>query len=364
LAELSSDLREQFTSVVEQVRGALKPSRAAPIDTVYLVGAGDSHHASRAARLAFESLGDVNCVATSCEQVIDYSVRHLLRDPQRMLLVATSASGGTEAAVWAVQRARDSGAGTLAITGKPNSALVAAAEHSLVIDLRRNERSPGLRTYQASLLGLLLTAIQLGELGNRLPGPTADELRRELFGSADAIDATNERLEGPSDEIAEMVADAPPPIMVASGPSYGAACFGAAKWIEATGRLALGRSLEAWWHVERFAGPADAPLFVLAVPERAHPAARLAQAARQLGRRVIAISHEADAEVVPHAVARLPVCGQLREEFSPLLYHLFAGHVAFRAALRLGRSLLQENPPDSVKPIQSVDTHSAANAEE
>lgn len=62
------------------------------------------------------------------------------------------------------------------------------ADHALFVDLPNLERSPGIRTYQASLLGMLLTALRLAE--TRTPACPADRLREELTGLAYAVEAT------------------------------------------------------------------------------------------------------------------------------------------------------------------------------
>ena len=72
----------------------------------------------------------------------------------------------------------------------------------------------------------------------------------------------------------------------------------------------------------------------------------MAATARGLGRRVIAVTHKDDTEVTRHAFAVLPVHGEVREEFSPLLYPLFANYVASYLAARLGRSLFQSDRPE------------------
>ena len=46
-----------------------------------------------------------------------------------------------------------------------------------------------------------------------------------------------------------------------------------------------------------------------------------------------------------------------REEFLPLLYHLFAGYVASYAAERLGRALFQTDRPEL---LQSVNEYYAS----
>jgi glucosamine--fructose-6-phosphate aminotransferase (isomerizing) len=61
--------------------------------------------------------------------------------------------------------------------------------------------------------------------------------------------------------------------------------------------------------------------------------------------------------VTRHAHSVLPVYGEVREEFSPLLYHLFASYVASYVAERLGRSLFQGDRPEL---LQSVEEYYAS----
>jgi glutamine---fructose-6-phosphate transaminase (isomerizing) len=156
------------------------------------------------------------------------------------------------------------------------------ADRSLVVDLPNPERSPGTRTYQASLLGMLLIAIRLAE--TRTPACSADRLRQEITGLADAIEATARAIRDRCRQVAAQIATAPVVTVVGSGPGYGTALFAAAKIIEASGVYASGQDLEEWSHVG-------------------------------------------------HAV--LPVHGTIREEFSPLLYHLFADYTACYLAQHL-----------------------------
>jgi glucosamine--fructose-6-phosphate aminotransferase (isomerizing) len=224
--------------------------------------------------------------------------------------------------------------------------------------LRSRHAYPGAYAYQASLLGLLLVAIQLGEMRNTYHQAEANALRQELAALADVVEATNDAIKGRCREVAEMIAATPTLVIVGSGPSYGTALFSAAKVIEAAGILAMGQDLEEWWHVERFAYPVNMPVFVIAPPGRSYwRAGDLAATARGLGRRVIAVVHRDDTEVTRHAHAVLAVQGAVREEFSPLLYHLFADYVASYVAARLGRMLFQSDRPEL---LQSVNEYYAS----
>ena len=355
---LAGDLRQLTRPFDQQIRTLLTPSEWRSVKKVYLTGDGDSHHASCAAEMAFEAIADVACEPLSAQRFLDYGATWMRpAAPKQTLVIATSASGGTKRVVQAIERAKEHGALTIALTGTQKSAVTQVADRAIVVELPQKERSPGIRTYQASLMGMLLVAIQLGEMQSKYAQEEANALRQELVALVDVVDATTDAIKGRCREVAEMIAESPTLVMAGSGPSYGTALYSAAKMVEAAGIFALGQDLEEWWHVERFAYPIDMPVFVIAPPGRSHwRAGDLAATARGLGRRVIAVTHKDDTQVTRHAHAVLPVQGKVREEFSPLLYHLFASYVAANVAERLGRRLFQTDRPEL---LQSVNEYYA-----
>jgi glucosamine--fructose-6-phosphate aminotransferase (isomerizing) len=160
--------------------------------------------------------------------------------------------------VQAIERAKEHGALTIALTGTPNSAVTQVADRAIVVELPQKERSPGIRTYQASLMGMLLVAIQLGAMRDRYPQDEANVLRQVLAALADVVETTTNAIKERCREVADLIADTPTMVMVGSGPSYGTALFSAAKMIEAAGIFTLGQDLEEWWHVERLPAPLNA----------------------------------------------------------------------------------------------------------
>ena len=353
VAGLADDLRQLTRPFEQQVRAVLTPSEWQAVKKVYLTGDGDSYHASCAAEMAFQVIADVACEPLSAQRFLDYGAAWMRpATPPHTLVIATSASGGTERVVQAIERAKEYGALTVALTGTPNSAVTQVADRSVVVELPHKERSPGIRTYQASLVGMLLVAMQLGERQGRYAQEETDRLRQELIALADVVDATTNAIRAGCREVADLIAASPVVVMLGSGPSYGTALYSAAKLVEAAGVFTLGQDLEEWWHVERFAYPLDMPVFVIAPPGRSHWRAQsVAATARGLGRRVIAVTHKDDTEVTRHAHMVLPVQGEVREEFSPLLYPLFASYVAAHVAERLGRCPFQSDRPELLRSV-------------
>ena len=353
VAGLADDIRQLTRPFEEQARAALTPAEWQAVKKVYLTGDGDSYHAACAAEMAFEALAGVDCEPLSAQRFLDYGAAWMrpVASPQT-LVIATSASGGTERVVQAIERAKENDALTVALTGTPNSPVTQAANRAITVELPQRKRSPGIRTYQASLMGMLLTAIQLGESQGRYAREEAERLRRELGDLADAVDATTNAIQAGCREVADMIAASPVVVMLGSGPNYGTALYSAAKLIEAAGVFAMGQDLEEWWHVERFAYPVDMPVFVIAPPGRSHwRAESVAATARGLGRRVIAVTHKDDTQITRHTHMVLPVHGEVREEFSPLLYHLFASYVAAHVAERLDRCPFQSDRPELLRSV-------------
>ncbi|MGC9410345.1 SIS domain-containing protein [Streptomyces sp. DZ1-3] len=338
---LAGDLDEMTGPVGRTAAALVSAADWGSADSVHLVGDGDSYYAAVSAELAFRSLAGVDCAATPALGFLEYEAPWLgsRSGGGRRLVVGVSASGFTPRVVEALARAGRQGAATLAVTGVPDSPLARAADHTLPVRLAGGEPSPGIRTYQASLLALLLLAVRLGEARKHHTRDDRDAMEGEIAALRDGVARTVAGLGDACGRVAELVGDGPVVVMVGSGPALGTAQYGAAKLIEGAGVFARGQDLEEWNHVERFAGPYDMPLFVLAPPGRSHArAVEVAARATELGRRVIAVAHPRDTAVVRHAAAVLPVAAHSREEFSPLLHHLFAGILACRTGQRLGRA--------------------------
>jgi glucosamine--fructose-6-phosphate aminotransferase (isomerizing) len=171
-------------------------------------------------------------------------------------------------------------------------------------------------------------------------------MRLELASLSDAADATAKACAQPARDAAAALKDSPIQVWLGSGPSYGTALFSSAKVVEAAAVFAVGQDLEEWNHVEKYALPHDVPTFIIAPPGRSYwRAIELARQAKQLGRRLVAITQAGDTEIAPLADFVFPVVGEVREEFSPLLYHIASNLFASFVAENLGRKLFQADNP-------------------
>jgi glucosamine--fructose-6-phosphate aminotransferase (isomerizing) len=340
---LARDLSENLDAFDHQARQAIAACDCPHARTVYLVGCGDSLHAGYAARMAFQTLAGVQCTPLGAQEFVGYSALPQHRAAgERVLVICTSASGNTPRVLEAIVHAQAQEMPRVAITGNPDSALGRGAHPHLLVTLRDTWPAPGVRTFQASLVGMLLLAIALGESNGHLTTPQAAEWRARLAQISNIVQALGPRLASTCKELGATIAASPALYFLGSGPSLGTALFSAAKMVEACGVLAVAQDLEEWWHVERFAYPVNTPMCILAPPgESRLRAFRLAEQACQAGRNVILISAEA---AIPDSLKALPcvhIADDVCEAFSPLVYAVFAPVLAHFTAVRLSRGPFQ-----------------------
>ncbi|MFC9931846.1 SIS domain-containing protein [Streptomyces sp. NPDC127190] len=343
---LAADLRDLVGFLPDRVDTAWRelydPDGAAgTVRSVCLVGDGDSLHAGTAAEAAFEYLADLPCEVQPAQRFLGYHVRTAAPGT---LVVAVSASGRTERVLQGVAEARARGLRTLGISGSATSPLADAADTHVTVGLPDPEPSPGIRTHQASLVALLMLALRPAETTRG--ADWAARARAELLGLADGVAATEAAVRERASVWGRTLTDAPVIAVLGTGPAEGTAGYAAAKIVEGAGVHAYGRDLEEWWHVERFAGPLDTPVVVLAPPGPSRARAlELAERALALGRRVALVTHPEGTEHLDDRIVLLPVHGTAREEFAPLLHQTFAAHLAFGLARGLGRSPFQRHRP-------------------
>jgi len=307
------------------------------VSRVILIGHGDSYCASRAAELAFRSLGGLPCEPMFAQYFLDYAVDWInATDDRYPMVVGVSASGATPRLIEAIEVARRRGALTLALTASLGSRLSQVAEHALELVLPAKQPSPGVRSFHALLAGLLGLSIIAGEARGHLAKHDVQDLRGEISSLALMMEAEVRSAIEASKALATDLAPAPIVTFAGGGSSYGLALYGAAKIIEAAALPAKGEELEEWWHVPRFMTPASLPLIIIAPPGRSMDRARgLARQARDLGRLVVGVTD--DEELARLANRAVPVGITIRESLSPLLYHVFTSQIAAHLALQLGR---------------------------
>jgi glucosamine--fructose-6-phosphate aminotransferase (isomerizing) len=322
LAMLPDDYSQLLEHLEQKVADLRSNNNFQEFDEVLIIGAGDSHCAGLSMRMLFQELNIKHRVYNPFE-FIHYHKKQ--NHNLKQLLIAISASGNSPIILEGIHCAKEKGIYSLVITGNENAKSLELCDFSMVYGLENKEASPGIRSYQASLLSL--TVLSQALVSKDFDTSSfLNEVRQLSKTLAEVITLfTKSTVAVASSTYSKSTA-----IFLGAGPNYGTALYAAAKMIEGTGIPVLVQELEEWWHIERFAGPYDMDLFIFA-PEgnSLKRSIEIAEHARNLGRNVHFITnHKTNLE----HINSIHFDGDIREELTPLLLGHFgsalAGHIA------------------------------------
>ena len=325
-------------------RRALDFETCLSIKRIYLVGCGDSHHAPVGAELAFHQLTGVPTQALSSLPFSRYVAGFLPETgPQTNLVICVSVSGLVSRTIEAMDLARKAGAVAVALTGHPSGPLGIAAESVLetavppLPDELAGMVVPGVRSYLASQIALLMAALRIGEVNGRLTTAAADAERRAVAELADIIEETIQACEPVVNDLVDSWRAATLYEFVGAGPLYGVAMFSAAKLLEASGDNALAQETEEWSHLQYFAADADIPLILLSADQfDADRMAEVARAAKSIGRPIALVSSEDASEIRQYVDALLPIPRRIPERYASIVYSIPGNLFAAARAQALG----------------------------
>lgn len=342
-------LREIVHTFDQSARATFDFETCTAIKKIYLTGCGDSHHASVGAELAFNQITGVPTQALSS---LTYGRYHAGFMPQQgtrtNLTIAVSVSGGVTRTIEALTLAQKAGAIGVALTGNPSAQLAQIAEKVFqttvppLPDELRGMVVPGVRSYLASQVGLYLAAIRIGEVRGNITTAEADNLRKELLGLGDIIEATIAKCEPVCHDLVAGWKDVSEMVFVSAGPLYGSAMFTAAKVLEGSGDTAYAQETEEWAHLQYFAHETRVPTFIInSNGFDADRAAEVARAAQSLGRPVIGVLPHDETNISQYVDHVLPVQGNVREAFASIVYSIPGNILAAERAVNLGSEYFQ-----------------------
>ncbi len=350
-----SPMHQQIDTLPDLIRAIVKPfdasaRRAFDFETctsvkrIYLVGCGDSHHAPVGAELAFHQLTGLPTQALSSLPFSRYTAGFLPdTGPGTNLVICVSVSGEVSRTIEALDLAGKAGATAVALTGNPGGPLGAVAEtvFETAVPPLPDELAgmvvPGIRSYLASQIALLLAALRIAEVRGSLTTAAADAEREAIAALADAVEETIQVCEPVVDDLVERWRGARLFEFVGAGPLYGVAMFSAAKVLEASGDAALAQETEEWSHLQYFAGDADTPLILLSAGQfDADRMAEVARAAQSISRPVALVSTEDATEIRTYVDTLLPIPRRIPERYASVVYSIPGELFAAARAAALG----------------------------
>jgi glucosamine--fructose-6-phosphate aminotransferase (isomerizing) len=272
-------LRNAWPEILHQAN-SLIPSAAKSIGQIVFCGCGDSHHTAYSLSYASATFTGIPTLGLHSMQAARYWIPN--HADRNTLVVGISASGQVARTIEAIEQANRQGSWTIGITTDPESDLASIADLYLWTPITGTGVAPGLLSYFASLMmGFAsIRALATPEFSKLIP-KAMDHIQENLpewigtqraYAEKAAIDFNYNF----------------PLVFLASGPAYGSALFGAAKYLEATGGWSWSQDVEEWAHLEYFCNPADLPIWLLSVGGRSSSREmEVVAAARAIGRRVL-----------------------------------------------------------------------------
>lgn len=344
LPELYSD---SFSIIDHSIRNTLSASDIVGVKQVIVVGNGDSYFAGLASVQTFQKFSDVSYKVVQSMRFFAYEHAFIKEySPGQTVIVGVSASGESRRVVQALNQARNSlpTAKIFAIVGNPDSSVSRVADKIIDVSIPNKGTAPGIRSYTASLFGLLGLALRFGELQGKMHLHDANAIRSYIPTLAPIVDiAVKESL-----KIADKILSFPMKsvfTVVGSGNNYGTALFNAAKFVEIAGLNATGQDLEEWLHVERFAYPLDSTVLVVAPTGNGFDhAKKLMKVAKSIGHYLICITDVPDDAFIKETVdICVPINMGKEELFSNLIAYIPSIPFAIACAEKLQRKMFMSD---------------------
>jgi glutamine---fructose-6-phosphate transaminase (isomerizing) len=321
-------VRDNIAPMLDFMRNVLRNREPGTLRHGFAIGCGDSYAAAIAVRgYMMKATGRM----IEPVEALEFS-RYLVADlPPDSFVFGVSNSGTVSRTIEGVRLAREKGAWTFAVTVSAETDLAKAAETLIKVNAPPNIKeqpdgsrviTPGSVTYTASMLGLFIAAIAFGERIGHLDAARVKALVAELETLPAAMAAADATVGPLAKEVARTFTRDRKTVILGGGPNYATAYFGMAKWFEGLTRPCHPTELEEWAHEQYFFTDENTDTIILAPPGAGHDRAlEQAQAARDMGSRVILIGRQGDAAAkaasdIYFAMPDLP------EALTPFVYKL------------------------------------------
>jgi glucosamine 6-phosphate synthetase-like amidotransferase/phosphosugar isomerase protein len=322
-------VRANIECMLKEMREVLASRDPGTLEHCFMIGCGDSYCAAIAARqFMMKATGKF----AEPVEALEFS-RYLVEDlPANSFVFGVSNSGTVSRTIEGVRLAREKGAWTLAVTVSADNKLAQTVETLIRVKATPNIKelpdgtrvvTPGSITYTASMLGLFVAAIAIGERLGNLDAAKSKQLVAELHTMAAAMAAADRPVHALAEEIADSFTTDRTTVIVGGGPNYATAYFGMAKWFEALTRPVHLSQLEEWAHEHYFMTDEKTDTFIL-LPSGAGRDRGLeqARAAREMGSRVIIIGESGDAAAKAASDIYFEMPAGLPEALTPFVYKL------------------------------------------
>ena len=331
-------VRRTLEENAEPVRVLCQEIVRRDVRLVTIAGRGTSDNAALLGRYLFEILTGIPVSLSAGSVLTMYGAWPRV---ESALVIGISQSGEAQEVIEALQRSRDIGALTLAITNNPDSGLARTAEHVLLLHAVIEMSVAATKTYTCTLA--VLYSIVAGLPANH---PMAEGLAEKLRAAPDQMGLILEM--GPEiSRCMERYRYMDECIVVSRGLNLSTAFETGLKMSETGYIVARGYSAADLMHGPIASVEPDSACFLIAPPGKVLPG--LCETARVLNeRRAEQVILSSDPEILSLAVTPLRVPRAIDEVISPLVYIVAGQLIAHSLAL------LRHHDPDHPRGLQKV----------
>ncbi len=331
---------------------------------IIVTGCGDSYAAAIAMAPVVAKYCD--CFGVQAMRAIEFTrfrtkAQIGIGEPNSPLVIAISAGGGTARICEVLEKAGQIGAFPILLTNHPESKAAQCAKRVFALHTPDfPDKGPGLRSYFASLLGLIAFASRMGHVRGTLPPTGPEEFQAAILAYTADYAKVLDQIDGQMFALARKWKDFTKFDFIGDGPEYGSAFFGAAKFVECAGSAISVDDSEDWCHINYFLKNPAAIGTVFMADKNSPSYSRIREtvgSAVAIGRPVLVVTNGSREDFAPGAeVCVVPEAPAGYEWMLPMLDYipasLLAGYVAaLRGEPFFRRALLVDGTPDPANPF-------------
>lgn len=332
-------IRNNVDVMLDAIRESLAERPERDISVGFSIGCGDSYCAALAAR---SFMMDATKRMIEPVESLEFSRYLVSYIPDNAFVFGVSNSGTVSRTIEGVRLARERGAWTFAVTVSAANRLAQTAETLVKVNATPNikERpdgtrvvTPGTVTYTASMLGLCLAGVAIGERLGAVDSKRSREVVAQFHRLADDMAAADEKVRQIAAQIAPSFTPNRKTVILGGGPNFATAYFGMAKWHEALTRPCHTSELEEWAHEEYFVTDEATDTFILLPPGGGRSRGlEQATAAKEMGSRVIVVAAKGDEDAERVADVFFDMPPGIPESLTPFVYKAPFEHLSCQIA--------------------------------
>lgn len=223
---------------------------------VIITGCGDSYSAAGAMKQAFCEHSGLEAVSAPdpMEFCRFYDEREMLKGnaPEEVLVIAVSASGGSDRIVEILTKAGEFGTGSMLISNNPQSKGAKAAKYMYHVETPEGCNSPGLRSYFASMIAITALGAYIGVEQGHITQERFDEIRTGIVTYTKSFMEQYACMDDQIFALGETWKDYGKFEVIGDCSQHASAQFVEEKLIECAGVYAAHADSEDWCHINFF----------------------------------------------------------------------------------------------------------------